>query len=92
MNYKQGFISGLLISVIVTIFSPLNQWSISEIITPEYFNNVIEYTLKRGYYETIAKAEAQFNLKNYIIQSRIWALSMGVITSAIVPIFVRGKA
>lgn len=91
MTYKQGFVTGFIISLVVTVFSPLNQWIISEIITPEYFQNVIEYSLETGYHKNKADAEAQFNLKTYIIQSTIWALVMGIVTSAIVALFVKSK-
>lgn len=91
MSYKQGFVSGVIISIIVTLFSPLNQWIISEIITPDYFNNVIAHSVETGYYLTLEEAQAQFNLKNYIIQSTVWAIGMGILTSAIVALFVREK-
>ncbi|MBZ0184065.1 MAG: DUF4199 domain-containing protein [Melioribacteraceae bacterium] len=92
MTYKQGFIAGLIITVIVTIFSPLTQWIISTIITPDYFKNVIEYSVKVGYHKSIADAEAQFNLSNYIIQSTVWALLMGIITTVIVAAFTKKKS
>ena len=92
MTYKQGFIAGLIITVIVTIFSPLTQWIISTIITPDYFKNVIEYSVKVGYHKSITDAEAQFNLSNYIIQSTVWALLMGIITTAIVAAFTKKKS
>lgn len=91
MNFKQGFISGLIISVIVTVFSPLTQWIISNVITPEYFPNVIAYSVKTGYFKTLSEAEAYFNYKNYAMQSTIWALIMGVITSVIVAFFIKTK-
>jgi hypothetical protein len=37
-------------------------------------------------------AEAQFNLKSYIIQSTVGALVMGIVTTAIVAIFTRKKS
>ncbi|MBU1369792.1 MAG: DUF4199 domain-containing protein [Bacteroidetes bacterium] len=91
MTYLQGLFSGLIITAIVALFSPLTQWIISTIITPEYFPNVIAYSLETGYHESLEAAEAQFNLQNYIKQSVIGALVMGVITSAVVAIFVRTK-
>ncbi len=91
MSYLQGFVSGMIISAIVTVFSPLTQWIISYVITPEYFLNVIEYSVKTGYYKTLEEAQAYFNYTNYAIQSTIWALIMGAITSAIVAIFTRSK-
>lgn len=92
MTFKQGFISGLIISVIVMLFSPLTQWIISTIISPEYFPNVIAYSVETGYYKTVEEAESFFNLKNYMIQSVIAAIGMGVVTSAIVAFFVRTKS
>src|SRR5690554_2986428 len=91
MTFKQGFISGLIITLIVTLFSPLTQWIISTVITPEYFPNVIAYSVETGYHKSLAEAEAYFNLKNYIVQSTIGALVMGTITSAIVAFFLRTK-
>lgn len=91
ISFKQGFICGLIISVIVTLFSPLTQWVISTIITPEYFPNVIEHSVNTGYHQSQEEAEAFFNLKNYMIQSTIWAIIMGTVTSLIVALIVRTK-
>lgn len=91
MSYKQGFTTGLIITVIVTICSPLTQWIISSVITPEYFENAIQYSVETGYHKSIAEAEAQFNLKTYIVQSTVGALVMGIVTTAIVAIFTRKK-
>ena len=92
MSFKQGFVSGVIISVIVMLFSPLTQWITSAIITPGYFTNVIAHSVKTGYYKTVEEAEAYFNLKNYMVQSAISALVMGAITSAVVALFVKTKA
>jgi hypothetical protein len=92
MTYKQGFITGLIITAIVTIFSPLTQWIISSVITPDYFKNVIQFSVETGYHKNIADAEAQFNLKSYIVQSTVGALIMGIVTAAIVAIFTRKKS
>lgn len=88
MTYKQGFISGLIITLIVTILSPLTQIITSKIITPDFFSNAIHYSVSTGYY-TQEAAEKFFNLKNYIIQGLIGAPIMGIITTAIVAIFTR---
>lgn len=92
MTYGQGFLSGLVITVIVALFSAPAQWIISTLITPNYFNNVIEYSVETGYYETREAAKANFNLSNYMLQSVIGALIIGVLTSAVVAIFTRRQA
>lgn len=90
MSFKQGFISGVIISVIVALLSPLSQYVILEFITPNYFSTVIEYVVSTG--EMIKEAtEASFNLKSYIIQSIVGVLIIGVLTSAIVELLVKTK-
>lgn len=91
MSYKQGFITGLIISVIVAMFSPLTQYITTEFITPEYFPNIIKYAVSSGNM-TQEAAEEYFNLKSYMLQSIIGALVMGIFTSAIVAIFVKSKS
>lgn len=90
MTYKQGFFCGIIITLIVTLLSPLSQIITIKMITPDYFSNVIEYSVTSGAMTRDA-AEAYFNLKSYIIQSLIGAPVMGIITTAIVAIFTQKK-
>ncbi len=92
MTYMQGFASGLIITLIVALFSPFLQWIISTIITPDYFNNVIAHSVETGFFKTQKEAEDYFNLSNYMVQSVVGALIMGVVTTAIVAIFTRRSA
>lgn len=91
ISYKQGLISGIILSVIIALISPLSQWIISFVISPEYFPNVIKRSVEIGYYKTTAEAKANFNYKNYAMQGAIGALVMGIITTAIAMIFIRTK-
>lgn len=91
ISYKEGIISGTILTVIIAIITPLSQWITSYVITPEYFRNVIKYSLESGYYKTLEEAEAFFNYKNYAIQGLIWAFALGVVTTLIVMIFLRTK-
>lgn len=91
MTYRQGLVSGIILSVIIALISPLTQWITSYIITPEYFPNVIKRSVEIGYYKTTAEAEANFNYKNYAVQGAIGALVMGVVTVAIAMLFIRTK-
>ena len=88
MTYKQGFITGLMITLIVAILSPLSQIITHYVITPDYFNNAIAYGVEElGYSKD--KMEDNFNLKSYIIQSTVGAIIMGLFTSSIVSIFTK---
>ncbi|WP_347372894.1 DUF4199 domain-containing protein [Aequorivita sp. Q41] len=90
MTWLQGFISGLILSVFISLLSPLAQFITHNYITPEYFNNVIEYSVTNELMSR-TKANNYFNINNYIWQSAFGALGFGIATAAIVAIFVRKK-
>ena len=90
MTYVQGFISGLIITLIVVLLSPLSQYITSTYISPGYFSNMIQYSVETGELSQEA-AEANFNLMSYMIQAMVGAAVMGLITSALVALFVRSK-
>lgn len=88
ISYGQAFKAGLILTLFVTILSPLGQYITSTYITPHYFENAINYAVTNNK-STQEEAVAYFNLNNYLKQSVIGALVMGVVTTAIVSIFVR---
>lgn len=89
ITYTQGLLSGIIISLIIALLSPLTQWIITYIITPEYFPNVIKRSVELGYFKSTPEAEANFNYKNYAIQSTIFAFVFGTLTTAIAMIFIK---
>lgn len=91
INYTQGLVSGIILSAIIALLSPLTQWVTSFVISPEYFPNVIERSVELGHFKTAAEAEAQFNYPTYAIKGAMGALMMGIITTAIAMIFIRTK-
>lgn len=90
ITWRQGFVSGILITVIITVLTPLSLYITHEIISPEYFSNIIAYSVENNRMNR-NDAEALFNLTSYIIQGTSWALVMGVVTSAIVAWIIRTK-
>lgn len=90
MTWTQGFVSGIVISVVVAILAPLAQYLTHEFITPNFFKNAIEHAVNTVGM-TPENAEAWFNFNSYVIQSSFGALAMGVVTAAIVALFVRKK-
>jgi Protein of unknown function (DUF4199) len=91
MTYLQGFISGLMITVFVTLLTPVTQYLISVGIAPEFFPNMIEYSVSNGSMTQDA-AEKYFNLKNFIVQGLMFTPVMGIVTTLIVAIFVKKQA
>lgn len=90
ITYGQGFISGFMLTLFVVLLSPLNQLITSCIITPNYFSNAIEHTVKSGMF-TREQAEAQFNIRYYMITGIVGALVTGILFSAIISIFTKSK-
>lgn len=91
MNYKQAFVTGVIITVIITLLSPITQYITSVFITPDFFTNAIEYATSTGVM-TKEKAQRHFNLSNYMIQGVFGSLVVGIVFSAIVAIFTRTKS
>lgn len=91
MSYKQGLISGVVLSVFITLLSPLAQWITSYVITPDYFSNAISRSVELGYFDSVSAAEENFNFRNYVIQGATGALVMGILTTAVAMIFIRTK-
>ena len=86
MTYKEGLISGLIISVVVALLTPFSQWITNTYITPDYFENAINYAIEHKD-ETRETAEKTFNLQTYMWISFVFALVIGAVTSAIVAMF-----
>ncbi len=90
MNWTQGFLSGSIMSIIITALSPFALYVTFNAITPDFFNNAISYAVERKSM-TSATATEYFNFEHYVLQGTLGGLSMGIVTSAIVAYFLRTK-
>ena len=90
MSWKQGFISGVILTIVIALLSPIGQLVTHYLISPEYFENAIEHTVTINAMER-EDAEAYFSLNSYIVQSIAGALMMGVVTAAIAALILKRK-
>ncbi|HWR94750.1 MAG TPA: DUF4199 domain-containing protein [Flavobacterium sp.] len=90
MSWQEGFISGMIISVIVALLSPLTQYICYTFISPNFFKNYIQFVIENKSM-TKENAELYFNLKNFIISGLSFTLSIGVITSALIALILKSK-
>lgn len=90
MTYRQGFLSGCLLTAFIVIASPLNQLLTSTVISPDYFANLIEYTVAAGTL-TQEQARQQFSVGNYIVIGLIAGTMMGILFSAVLAAFARSR-
>jgi predicted Na+-dependent transporter len=90
MTYLQGFSTGLLLCILVTILSPVTQAIITWVIAPEYFPNMMDYSIKIGYLSS-EQARSYFSYRNYAVQGMIGAFIVGLVASAITALFTVSK-
>lgn len=92
MTFREGLVSGIIISAIIALLNPFTQLVIYKSITPTFFDTLIDYkTHNKTYPMTLENAKAYFNLKTYMLDSTLTGLSKGIITGAIVSALIRNK-
>jgi hypothetical protein len=91
MSYKQGLISGVVLSILIGLLSIPAQWVVSTLITPDFFDNAIAYSLEINYHETLEEAQEYFNLESYLLQSSVGSLITGIVLSSIISLFTKRK-
>ena len=82
MSFKQAFMYGLSITLIVVALSPFMTFISFTLITPHFFEYAIQFSVKQGYMNS-KDAFAYFSLDSYILQSVFGGFIMGLITTAI---------
>ncbi|MCG2612472.1 DUF4199 domain-containing protein [Flavobacterium sp. SM15] len=90
MTWKQGFVSGIVMTIVAALLTPLMQYITSAFITPDFFKNAIAYAVEHNKV-TREQAESYFNMKSYITQATFGTLSFGVVISAISAFFNKSK-
>lgn len=90
MSWKQGMISGMILSVFIAVLSPVAIWIAYTVVSPDYFANAVNY-YTQTHTMTQTQAELYFTLAAFMKKGVADALSMGVITSAVVALIVQSK-
>jgi len=90
IDWKQGFISGIILSFFIALLSPMVQYVSFIYISPKYFDHFIAHAVANKSF-TLEQAKAYYSINSYILQGVSMALSMGVITSAIVALVIKTK-
>ena len=90
MTYGQGVAAGLVMTLGVTLLSPLTQWLAVGVISPDFFPNMVRFAVEQG---SMAREEAEafFNLRSYMRQTVLFTPAMGVATTLLVALFTPRK-
>jgi len=90
MSWMQGFISAMIIAVVGVILSPMTQFITYEFISPNYFENIIDYTDSSNKL-SLEAAQSNFNLSSAIWQNISAGLSTGLVIGALASYLLRTK-
>lgn len=90
MTWKQGCVSGIFLTIVMAILTPICQIIFHKAVAPEFFPNMIAYSISNGTSRLVA--ENYFNLTSYTLQSVFATLSFGVVLSAVVALFLQTKS
>lgn len=91
MNYLDGLISGLIMTAMITVMSPLVIYLGMSVISPSYFSHAIAYVTSKGMMST-SVATDYFSLPHFMKQAAVGHMSLGSITAAVTAYFVRSKS
>lgn len=90
INWTQGFISGMALSVFITLLMPFALYVIYTSVSPNFFENIIQYKTENSK-TAVDTLQKTFNMKSFIFSETFSALSKGIITGALISFFIRTK-
>ena len=90
LTWKDGFIAGLMITLIFLILTPLIKYTGYTFIAPEYFKNIIDFGVNVKKKDKGALT-AFFNMKNVIVQGLYGVAIMGALCSAVAALIVKKR-
>lgn len=87
MSFKQGFVSGFITTILISILCVFTTWISMKLISPDFFNDAISYFTSNKTM-TAENASQQFSLNSFIVQGFIGAVVTGLLFSLITSAFI----
>lgn len=85
ITFRQGFRTGLVITLLLTVLSPVTQYVITTIVSPHFFPNAIALVVSQGILQEDA-ARDFFSLGNYIRHTMLTTPLIGMLVTLFVAI------
>jgi hypothetical protein len=89
ITWQKAFISGVVLSAVIGGLSPASIYIMAELVTPEFFSNIVEVRAEQGIPRQ--GLEKVYNLNSYISQAIFNNLGSGVFFSAIIALVLKNK-
>lgn len=86
ITFVKAFGFGLVCTLFTTVMSPLSLWIFETILNPNFYQNMINYTVSHKF-QSQAQANAYFNHENYRNLMIYGNIAQGIIFSAIIAAF-----
>lgn len=90
ISYKQAFMSGLVLTLFVTIGGPAYP-VFTNMISPDFFDNSIRFVVT-SHQMSEADAVKQFTLSSFIIQGIFGSILFGLVYSAVISLFLKSTS
>ncbi|MGM0635692.1 MAG: DUF4199 domain-containing protein [Bacteroidota bacterium] len=87
ITWQQAFLSGGILSVLIAAISPATIYYLNTFLSPNFFDIAIEKYVIGGGKEAAAKSV--FNMESYIKNAILFNVSVGVVISAAVALFIK---
>ena len=89
ISFKQGFLCGMGVSIVVAILTPLYQWILFRFVSPNFFQNIIDYRISLG--GNPQSLQMFYSFKWVLIGGVVVALVTGAITSLLLAAIMRTR-
>ena len=90
MTYAHILISGIILSLIISLLSPVAQYITTTFIGPEYFGNAIKYAVATKQ-ASLAEAQDYFTLETYLYQGLFWGPIIGFLLTMVIGLFLKPR-
>lgn len=83
ITFGQAFLTGFLVAFFAAVLSVPSQLIFNKLINPDFFSNMIIYSVKMGKAKSYEEAAMYFNPTSYIIQAGLGTLVFGTLIALI---------
>jgi hypothetical protein len=89
MSWQQGLLSGVILAIFAMILTPSALYFSLKYINPDFFTNMINYSVSKGM--KLENAQAMFSTTAYMIFASFGTFSFGIIFAALASSIVKSK-
>jgi hypothetical protein len=90
MNWREGFVSGLTLSLVIALFTTMIEYTKHHVISP-YFLETMQKIIVEQNKMTLENAENFFTFSNTLSQSIFYVISFGSVLAALISLVIKSK-